>query len=40
MPPGRKARLAKQRELRAKTPPPAPPEPTFVDQLLSFIGLS
>ncbi|MQA99196.1 MAG: hypothetical protein GEU78_02710 [Actinobacteria bacterium] len=40
MPPGRKARLAKQRKLRAKSPPPpAPPEPAFVDQLLTFIGL-
>lgn len=39
MPPGRKARLAEQRKLKAKIPPPAPPEPTFVDQLMDFIGL-
>jgi cell division protein FtsB len=39
MPPGRKARLAKQRKRRAKTPPSPPPEPTFVDQLLTFMGL-
>lgn len=39
MPPGRKARMAKRRKLSAKVPPPAPPQPTFVDQLLVFIGL-
>jgi cell division protein FtsB len=40
MPPGRKARLAKQKKRRARSaPPPAPPEPNFVDQLLTFMGL-
>ena len=39
MPPGRKARLAKQRKLRAETPPPPPPEPTFVQELFEFMGL-
>jgi cell division protein FtsB len=39
MPPGRKARLAKKRKLRAETPPPPAPEPTFVQELFEFMGL-
>jgi cell division protein FtsB len=39
MPPGKKARLAKLAKLRAKIPPPAPPEPTFIDHLMEFMGL-
>jgi len=38
MPPGRKARLAKERKARAKIEPPPPPDPTFVERLYEFIG--
>ena len=39
MPPGRKARMAKQARLQAKIPPPPPRQPTFVESLMEFIGL-
>jgi cell division protein FtsB len=39
MPPGRKARMAKLARERAKIPPPQPPEPTFVESLMEFMGL-
>ena len=39
MPPSHEARLAKLARQRTKAPPPRPPQPTFVEALMEFIGL-